>query len=230
MKKTIIILLALQIFGNQLIKSQSLPNTSAKNSERKFVHITEFGFLLGKQAPINNVATPYYANAAFDAKYAPTSYSSYYYPYPYYYGDEQYSNFTLTHFTGYKINTALAAGLSGGFDYYRSNIITPISMGIRTTLLPSRRISPILNMDGGYGFLWKNTADKNSKIDKEGGLMLNPSAGLRIKLGEDGSNINISVGYKIQKSKMINNIPDQDYYQTEYRSFNRLSIRLGFGF
>ncbi len=197
------------------------PNSTQAIVERKFVHITEFGFLLGKQAPINNIAYP-----AYDVKSA----ASYYYPNPYNYGDDQFSNFTFQHFSGYNIHKGIAVGVSGGFDYYRANIITPMSIGIRTILLPSRRISPIGNFDAGYGFIWKNTNDKNQKIDKHGGLMLNPSVGLKIKLGDDGSSLHINVGYKIQKSEMINNQPEQGYYMTEYRSFERLSIRIGVGF
>ncbi len=176
---------------------------------RQFTHITEFGFLLGKQAPLNNVYPQYYA---YDSKVASSSYL----PYPYYYTDDQYSNFTFQHYTGYNFNKAINAGLTGGFDYYRANIITPISLGLRTILLPSRRISPIANADFGYGFLWSNSNDKAQKLNKTGGIMANPSAGLRIKLAEDGSSLNINVGYRIQKSKMTNNIPEQNYYQTEY--------------
>ncbi len=223
------IVLYLQVVVSQLINGQNkLPKTipiSQKEEvvSRKFTHITEFGFLLGKQAPINNVYPQYYA---YDSKVA---YSSYY-PYPYYYGDDQYSNFTFQHYSGYNIHKAVSAGFTAGFDYYRANIITPLSFGIRSTLLPSRRISPIANIDAGYGFLWKNDNDKSQKLDKEGGIMANPSAGIRIKLGEDGSSLNINVGYKIQKSKLENNIPEQNYFQTEYRSFNRLSLRLGVSF
>lgn len=223
------IVIFLQIVVSQIVNGQNkLPKTipilqKEEVELRKFTHITEFGFLLGKQAPVSNVYPQYYA---YDSKVA----SSSYYPYPYYYGEDQYSNFTFQHYTGYNFHKAVNAGISAGFDYYRANIITPISIGLRTTLLPSRRISPIGNFDLGYGVLWKNNNDKIQKIEKEGGLMVNPSAGIRIKLGEDGSSLNINVGYKIQKSKMINNIPDQNYFQTEFRNFNRLSLRLGVSF
>lgn len=223
MKNILAIIFVLQIFNNQTVSAQKLLDTNTKpivqSAPRKFTHITEFGFLLGKQAPLQNYGNPY-------------SYSSYYsiYPYPYYAADDQYSNFTFHHFTGYNVHKAIAVGITGGLDYYRSNIITPLSIGIRSTLLPSRRISPIGNIDAGYGFIWQNTNDKNQKIEKQGGLMLNPSVGLRIKLGDDGSSLNINVGYKIQKSEMQNNQPEQQYYMTEYRSFERLSVRLGVGF
>ena len=125
--------------------AQNIDNASNKTQakETKFLHITELGFLLGSQAPINNVyATDKMAQ------------SSYYYPY---YQSDNYNNFTFQHFSGYKLNRALAVGATGGFDYYRSNIITPLSLGFRSTIIPSRRISPIANFDIGYGFIWKNT-------------------------------------------------------------------------
>ncbi len=223
MKAYLKILLVLQFIAVQLVVGQS-PQVSANKTEaRKFVHNTEFGFLLGKQEPINNNNIGY--PIVYDAKIA----QSYYYPYPYY-TDDQYSNFTFQHYSGYQFHKAISAGLTAGLDYYRANIITPLSIGVRSTLLPSRRISPIANVDAGYGIIWKNSNDKASKIEKEGGILLNPSAGLRIKLGDDGSNLNINIGYRIQNSKLVNNLPDQDYYQTEYRTFNRLSIRLGIGF
>jgi hypothetical protein len=136
----------------------------------------------------------------------------------------------FNNFTGYPVHKAITMGLTAGFDYYRSNIITPLSFSVKSTLVPSKRISPIGNLDVGYGFLWKSEADKANKIDKYGGLMINPSAGFRIKIGNDGSNLNINVGYKLQQSGFENNRPDEGFYLTEKRSFNRLSIRLGFGF
>jgi hypothetical protein len=223
MKNILAIIFVIQIFNSQTVSAQKLLDTNTQpvthSAPRKFIHITEFGFLLGKQAALKNYGNPY-------------SYSSYYsiYPYPYYAADDQYSNFTFQHFTGYNVHKAVALGITGGFDYYRSNIITPLSIGIRSTLLPSRRISPIANIDAGYGFIWQNSNDKNQNIDKQGGIMINPSAGLRIKLGDDGSSISINVGYKIQKSEMKNNQPEQQYYMTEYRSFERLSVRIGVGF
>ena len=223
MKAYLKILLVLQIIAVEVVMGQSPQVLPKKTEARKFVHITEFGFLLGKQAPIynNNIGYP----ILYDAKIA----QSYYYPYPYY-TDNQYSNFTFQHYSGYQFHKAFSAGITAGLDYYRANIITPLSLGIRSTLLPGRRISPIANLDAGYGFVWKNSNDKANKLEKEGGLMINPSAGLRIKLGDDGSSLNINIGYRIQNSKQVNNQPEQDYYQTEYRSFNRLSIRLGIGF
>lgn len=225
MKNILAIIFILQLINIQSINSQKLLDTNTRevgqSAQRKFTHITEFGFLLGKQGPLQNYGQPY-------SSYYDQSYRSIY-PNPYY-SDEQYSNFTFQHFSGYNIHKAIAVGVSAGFDYYRSNIITPISAGFRSTLLPSRRISPIGNLDFGYGFLWKNTNDKNRKIDKNGGLILNPSVGLRIILGDDGSSLNINVGYKIQKSEMVSNQPEQQFYMTEYRSFERLSIRIGIGF
>jgi hypothetical protein len=203
--------------------TQNIDNKDNKVKETKFLHITEMGFLLGRQAPINNIYYP----QAIDAVSKMVQSSYYYYPY---YQNDNYNNFTFQHFSGYKINKAIALGITGAFDYYRANIITPLSLGIRSTILPSRRISPILNADFGYGFIWKNTADKENKIDKTGGMLLNPSAGIRIKVGNDGSQLNINVGYKLQKSKVVNDRPADEFFQTEFRSFNRLSIRLGLGF
>ncbi len=224
MKNIILLIILAQLAFIENIQSQTSQSTAPKLAIRKFTHITEFGFLLGKQAPItNNNIYP----VAYDSK-ALTS--SYYYPYPYYSGNEQYSNFSFQHFSGYNIVNSLSVGITAGLDYYRANIITPISLGLRSTILPKRRISPIANLDAGYGFLWKNTNDKEAKINKDGGFMLNPSAGLRIKIGDDGSSLNINVGYKIQKSKVVSDQPDQNYFQTENRSFERMSIRLGFGF
>jgi hypothetical protein len=212
----ILIVFVLQLTVFQILNAQqSQNNTAAVSLRPKFIHITEMGFLLGSQAPINNN----YNKLA----------NSYYYPYQLYTTD-RYSNFSLQHFSGVNIHNAVAIGATAGFDYYRANIITPLSFGIRSTLTPSRRISPIGNFDIGYGFIWKNEADKQSKNNKTGGLMLNPSAGLRIKIGNDGSTVNINVGYRLQKSESENNIEEQDYYQTEYRTFKRLSIRLGLGF
>jgi hypothetical protein len=193
----------------------------AQPKETKFLHVTELGFLLGSQSPINNIYPAIDYGNAVDARLA--------YYYPYYQGDT-YNNFTFQHFSGYKVHKAIALGVTGSFDYYRANIITPLSLGVRSTLIPSRRISPIANVDFGYGFIWRNYADKQNKIDKDGGLMFNPSVGIRIKVGNEGSQMNVNIGYKLQQSKMTSNRPADQYYLTEYHSFNRLSVRLGLGF
>jgi hypothetical protein len=224
MKNKLVIIFLLQIIVYQTVKCQVTTLPIKVEGLRKFIHITEFGFLLGRQAPLNNnqIFPAYY----YDAR----SITPYYYPYPTYTSNEQYANFTFQHYTGYNIHKAISVGATVGFDYYRSNIITPLALGVRATLLPSRRISPIINFDGGYGFIWNNDNDKTLKQNKQGGLMINPSAGLRIKLGDDGNSLNIGIGYRVQKSQLVNNRPAEQYFETENRAFNRLSIRLGFGF
>jgi hypothetical protein len=221
--------LALGLLFSENIDAQNTTNTQVAKTNfwSKLVHNTEMGFLLGEQAAFNNTYPSYPID--FYSRSAPIMADSYY-PYPQYYSSDRYSNFTIQHFTGVAITKALSMGLTAGFDYYRSNIITPISLGIKSTLLPSRRISPIANIDFGYGFIWKNENDKAQKIDKFGGYTFNPSAGFRVKVGNDGSNLNVNIGYKMQKAGFSNNKPDQQYYLTESRAFNRLSIRLGFGF
>ncbi|MES2796850.1 MAG: hypothetical protein V4683_12840 [Bacteroidota bacterium] len=218
-----ILLAVLLLTEKSFAQNQSQATKSKPEFWSKLVHNTEMGFLLGEQAAINNNYNPIYS-------YDMSKMASSIYPYPYYYGDDRYSNFTFQHFTGYPVHKAINMGLTAGFDYYRSNIITPVSVSVKSTLVPSKRISPIGSLDVGYGFIWKSEADKVNNIDKYGGLMINPSAGFRIKVGNDGSNLNINVGYKLQQSGFENNRPDEKFYLTEKRSFNRLSIRLGFGF
>lgn len=202
--------------------SFSQENT-AKNivKERKFIHQTELGFLLGEQRTINQGGYYPYPMGLVDSRYA-------YYP-PIYNYVGRSNTFSFQHFSGYKIKSNVAAGISGGLDYYPSNVITPLALGVRWHLL-NRRISPQLAMDAGYGFIWKNKQDKEYKYEKFGGLMLNPSGGLRVKLGEDGSALLVSLGFRMQKSGYENNVPEQQYYLRENRTFNRLSLRLGFEF
>jgi hypothetical protein len=208
----------------QIAVAQS-KNEKQASVNRKFVHQTEFGFLLGNEnTDVLYQAYPIYNNT--NNTYDATSYSIY--P-PYYVGYAgRKNNFSLQHFSGYKIRERLAVGITAGFDYYARNIITPIALGIRSQLLPLHRISPTLNIDGGYGLIWKNKTYTHSNIF--GGFMLNPSAGLRIKLADDGSNIFLNVGYRLQKAGYENSLPEQQYYLKENRTYNRLSVRLGFGF
>jgi hypothetical protein len=217
-------------FASTFAQNPSKTTETKTNFWSKLVHNTEMGFLLGEQAALNNKTINPYYGYPIDVQ-AKTAYiADYYYPYPQYYGTNRYSNFTIQHFTGIAINKALNVGATAGFDYYRSNIITPLSLGTKATLLPSRRVSPIAGIDFGYGFIWKNETDKANKIDKVGGYMLNPSAGFRVKIGNNGSNLNVNIGYKMQKAGFTNNRPEESFYLTEKRAFNRLSIRLGFGF
>jgi hypothetical protein len=185
---------------------------------RKFLHQTEIGMLLGRQSDIIN-------NPGYPVRPA---YSSYYIPYYSYAGRS--SVVAVQHFSGYRAHKLLAVGLTAGLDYYNNNIITPLALGLRSQWLPNRRISPSTSLDAGYGFMWASKQDKANKYDINGGFMLQPGAGIRIKLADDGSGLLLNVGYKIQKSGYSYEVTDQQYYLEEQRNYRRLSIRLGFEF
>jgi hypothetical protein len=73
--------------------AQNQTQTTKSKSEfwSKLVHNTEMGFLLGEQAALNNTYNPIYS-------YDVSKMASSIYPYPYYYGDDRYSNFTFQQF------------------------------------------------------------------------------------------------------------------------------------
>ena len=221
--KKIIFIFTTILIPNCIILGQTVA-VKEKQAVSKFSHTTEMGFLLGSQGAINNQNN--YPYNATDSNVA-----SYYSIYPSYPSQgTNYSNFSVLHFSGYKVHKAVSVGVFVGLDNYRANVMTPFGLGFRSTLMPSRNISPILNMDAGYGKIWKRKDSSQENMELNGGLMLNPSVGYRIKIGADGSNLSVNIGYKLQKSTFTNNIPDQKYYLTENRSYNRLSLRMGIGF
>lgn len=219
MKMRTLAVIFIFVFGTIISMAQEIEKPV--NPKLLWVHQTEMGFLLGRQTIENNYWGGYYSSALYDSR---SSLPPYYYS-----GSGKFQNFTIQHFSGIQIKKIGAVGLTAGFDYYGKNIITPLSLGFRKTLIPSKKVSPTIGIDTGFGFVWNNEQDKQADINRHGGLLANPAAGFRIKLSNDGSALFVNIGYRHQRSGYI--FENENFSKTqEINKFNRLSVRLGISF
>ncbi len=136
------------------------------------------------------------------------------------------ASFSALTFNGYRFIPALAVGLTLGVDAYRTQMIVPLSLGLRGDFLKNQKVTPFYALDVGKGMtgLIKN----NTLSYKRGGLHLNPALGLRFATG-GGSSLSWSVGYKRQllSSGIENGYGEGLYYDYAY---NRFSMRMGMSF
>ncbi|MBC3541595.1 hypothetical protein ACFSC6_02305 [Rufibacter sediminis] len=134
---------------------------------------------------------------------------------------------TLTFFNGYQLHRLFSVGATIGLDFYSQVLVTPLALGIRGTLLKSR-ISPIYGVDAGYGSTL--LSDESNNRENEGGWMINPAVGMRVKAGNNTAFL-MSIGYKVQKATTTQTLTwNNNSFITQEHSFKRLSARLGFMF
>jgi hypothetical protein len=132
-------------------------------------------------------------------------------------GDAGLDFLKLNIINGYCFNPHLALGFGTGARYYfdAESIFVPIFADLRVNFI-NGNVTPYIAFGGGYSF--------NASNNFEGvGLMLNPSAGVSIKISEKSA-MNVGVGFEMQK---IN------FTFGGYRSsvnLNAISINLGFSF
>ncbi|MFC6998893.1 hypothetical protein [Rufibacter roseus] len=132
---------------------------------------------------------------------------------------------TFSIFGGYQLHRLLSVGTTVGADFYSNMLITPISLGLRGTLL-NTRVSPFYSLDAGYG-----SATFSSEVERtenKGGWMVNPALGLSVKTGNNTAYV-FSLGYKMQKASSKITWWNSGFRQDEY-TFKRLSVRMGFVF
>jgi hypothetical protein len=84
-------------------------------------------------------------------------------------------------------------------------------------------------LDGGYGFQSRLFNGNNMFNNSYGGIMLNPAAGIRMRLGNNSSFI-LNAGYRLQKGSKANFFGAPGDGLREKVTFNRLSVRAGFMF
>ena len=127
---------------------------------------------------------------------------------------------SLSMIHGHQFDHNLSLGLGISVDFYGYTII-PVFLDIRG-YPRKKRLSPFYALDVGYGFpVW----GQNSWTNIKGGLMLNPSLGLRF-LGRRKSSFQLGIGYK--KQFISRNYVRQDY--SDQIVFNRLQLNLGLMF
>ncbi len=118
-----------------------------------------------------------------------------------------YEDFVLglsfEHTFGYQYNRWLGGGLSIGAERYfdgRQLIFIPVSLNIRGYFLPQNR-TPYYSLNVGYGFA--GLLDKQQYKEASGGLMLNPSVGIRF--GSQKGAFTLDFGLKMQNAVLTRN-------------------------
>jgi len=118
--------------------------------------------------------------------------------------------FTTSH--GYQVNEIFYIGAGAGFNYYFDGEIASVPIFANPRVdFPTGNICPFIDMKIGY------TVSEYIK-----GFYFVPSAGVRFGL-QNGTGINIGVGYTLQKVKV-------DNYYSNHVTLGAVTIKLGFDF
>jgi hypothetical protein len=140
------------------------------------------------------------------------------------------NSFTLQCVNGHEFKPELALGIGTGIDSYQNFTTFPVYLRLSGSLSQiSKKFSPMYILDGGYGFYSRFFNSGSSNNTGYGGLMLNPAAGVRIRLSNRSSFI-LNAGYRFQKGSTANFFGPPGDGIREKVTFSRLSIRAGFMF
>jgi len=129
----------------------------------------------------------------------------------------------LENVLGKQFSPLLGLGLGIGLDNYsrRGETILPVFAELRGYLLKNGQL--YYSLGAGYGFAFKR--ESFGIRDANGGYMLHPAIGLRLGT-PDGTNVNIDLGYKVQKAFFREELLDGDIDERNIL-FQRLALRVG---
>jgi len=142
------------------------------------------------------------------------------------------TRFTIQTYNGVRVYKNLSVGATVGFDQFENFQVLPVSVGIRNVFgnTKVKKVKLFTGIDAGYGLMFMNEkTTENQTIT--GGLALSPMVGMMIPTGGN-AHFTLSIGYKHNafKSKIENANRENLYLsETDYK-FNRMAVRLGFGF
>jgi hypothetical protein len=145
---------------------------------------------------------------------------------------------SITTVTGIRLGSNVMAGIGVGYEYYDWSVM-PVFADVKYTL-DIDRIMPFFSMKLGYGF----PLGKASQVDNDfyngeitnlnGGLQLNPEAGLMIRTSGSTSALVLSIGYHFQQVSYEYNKYSWWGYQYDntvvHTDYNRISFRIGYLF
>src|SRR5688572_3967902 len=146
--------------------------------------------------------------------------------------DDEGKDFSVSFITihGIKFNSGLKIGVGVGLDTYYDLKAYPILASITLDQVLEKH-GFILQLNGGYSFV-RYTRDPQFEeidIDEEGGLMINPMFGYRLKV--ENMRIYVLAGYKYQVAELYYKYPDWwgSSESSKHYELNRFVIQLGFG-
>lgn len=130
----------------------------------------------------------------------------------------------LHNVVGKQLNRFVGIGLGLGLDNYsrRGETIIPIFAEFR--VYPLEAVKQFYySASVGYGFAFKR--ESFGIVAANGGYMAHPAIGIRLGT-PDGTNVNIDIGYRIQKAFFREQLINGDVDERNV-IFNRLALRVG---
>jgi hypothetical protein len=130
----------------------------------------------------------------------------------------------LHNVVGKQLNQFVGLGLGLGLDNYsrRGETIVPLFAELRGYPITGAK-QLYYSFSLGYGFAFKR--ESFGIVDANGGYMIQPAVGLRLGT-PDGTNVNIDLGYRIQKAFFREQLVNGDVDERNI-IFNRLALRVG---
>jgi len=130
----------------------------------------------------------------------------------------------LHNVVGKQIKPFLGIGLGIGLDNYsrRGETILPLFVEARGYPIPNVK-QLYYTLAVGYGFAFKRKSFGITAA--EGGYLVSPAIGIRLGT-PDGTNVNIDLGYRIQKAFFREQLINGDVDERNI-VFNRLALRIG---
>ena len=122
---------------------------------------------------------------------------------------------------GFQINPFFSLGLGIGARYYSAQqaLLVPIFLDIRTNFT-NKPLSPYVAVGAGYSIVASNDF-------KDVGLLLNPSAGVSIRIS-DKSAMNVGLGYELQNLRNVQLNAYHRWSKTVQASAITLNVGLSF--
>jgi hypothetical protein len=140
---------------------------------------------------------------------------------------------------GYRFGPGLAVGLGTGLDAYEGRLLLPLALAVTGDVGGStRKVVPFYRFSVGHGFditrrpepepnLWRGWFPPDQTSGQSGGLLVQPSVGLKVRTGAAGA-FTLQMGYRWQA---INSYTEQATWRTDQRIvLRRLWLALGFAF
>lgn len=168
----------------------------------------------------------------------PVSRSNYVYAYdvyyPYYYGVESRTGFSIRNTTGYRFFDKLNVGAGFGLDNFESSALNIPFYGEVSGNFLNKRFFPGYYAQAGYGVGINITKkDSPNRVQKvEGGLMA--AAGISFGGRLDKNTIlRINFGYRLQKATYTSEVPQYNmppYTLIRHMSYHRVEVGLSFTF
>lgn len=126
--------------------------------------------------------------------------------------DENRFNFVFQHFSGVKPHPRHEVGFLLGVDTYPGFNLMPVAMGWRGMIDQGKRTSFYPSLDIGYGSAWleKRRLINQTENRYQGGLMISPAVGFRIKAPNGNHFYSWSLGFKSQRASFFEGIRSQD--------------------